>query len=484
VLAAAICVLCVSAAAPLPAAEISTLKQSLQDALRRDDLAGAAKAVTEIGALDTPQALELVVLTALKSSKRRVYEACVNAFASTANEAVVDHLARLLKSKNPAEASLAAEILIKVEGFGEKRQKALVAAFLDLGSYPKSEAVQTVILPWLEANGSSLWALRALIDLRIQLAKRRIADGRLFYNLADALWKVTGQDYDKPAEWEKYWKIRAAEGERPAGEEKGEAAARKSPRGELVRVSRTSVARKLPKFFGMEVRSSHALFIIDVSGSMTRVDARQRAGEEPEEEPGEASARTGRTAVAKAARRGSKPEPDFGEPGKRTRMQRVKRQLYRMIERYPDGRDFALITFGSKVEVVYAAKRGEALHPISMNPATRAEALEKILGLTPSGLTRTDLAFETAFSFEGIDTIYLLSDGFPQRDPNYPNLPPAERQKVVDELMHEIVEYVAQRNRAEGRRWEIHTFGFPEAMLGNFLQVLARENYGNYWPID
>ncbi len=467
--------------ASIEAAELPSLKKSLEEALRRQDFDGAARIVSEIAAQDTPQAADLVVETALKAPASSVYDACGNAFVGTQSGAVVDGLARRLKSRNAAEASFAAEALTRIRGFDEKRQKALTAAFLDLRNYPASEAVQAVLLPWLEANGSQLWALKALIDLRIQLAKRGISDGRLFHNVADALWKLTGQDYEKPAEWEKYWRIRAAQGERPeAGKPDGSGV----PGAVEIPISKTAVVRKLPSFFGEEIRSSRALFVIDVSGSMDAVDPRQREKDEPEGEPDSSTVKTGRTAVAKAARKGSREEPDFGKPGERTRIQRVKRQLYRMIERYPDGRDFALITFGSKVEVVFAREQGGKLYPIPMNPATRKEALDKILTLEPSGLTRTDLAFETAFRFEGIDTIFLLSDGFPQKDPNFPKLPAAERRKVVNQLMRDIIEYVAKKNRIEGRRWEIHTFGFPEAMLGDFLQILARSNYGKYSAID
>jgi hypothetical protein len=178
-----------------------------------------------------------------------------------------------------------------------------------------------------------------------------------------------------------------------------------------------------------------------------------------------------------------RPEPDFGEPGQRTRIERVKRQLYRMVERYPVGRHFAVLAFSSDVVPVVAKKRGNKYYPILMTSKTREEVLEQILTLNASGFTRTDLAFETAFQFEGINTIYLLSDGYPQRDPKLGSLPYPKQLQVTQELMREILIFVRHKNHLEGRRWEIHTLGFPKANLGNFLYNLAAQNYGEYSPV-
>lgn len=459
--------------APARAAEsLSRLERALSIALTREDPAEAREIIGRIGALDSPSAVSLLVTVGSSTEQPEVYRACIQACAETQSEEVVETIARFLSTRSPAQTSLAAEMLMAARAFPGKTRTALIEAFLDLKQYPRTEAVQTLVLGWIRENSSHKWALRALIDMREELQKRRIQDGRLFHGVVEALWEITGQEYDDMKDWEKYWETQAARPDWqpvtpsvPAGGRSG----------------RTVLARSVPSFFGKEIRSARALFIIDVSGSMTAIDPEQPSEDEVEDaaDPGG----TGRTIVRRGSRGRGGPRPDFGDPGQRTRIQRVKRQLYRMIEKYPVGRYFAVLSFSTDVSPLVAVQKRGASYPVRMTERTRQEVLERIPSLFAKGYTRTDLAFETAFQFDGINTVYLLSDGYPQKDPKLGTYPQARQLEITRRFMKEILAFVRKKNRIEGRHWEIHTLGFPRANLDDFLGTLARENHGEYSPV-
>jgi hypothetical protein len=461
------------ASTPTSAAEsLSRLEKALSVALTREDPEEAREIIGRIGVLDSPRAASLLVTVGSSTGNPEVYRACIEAPSGTESEEVVTTIARFLTARSPAQASLAAEMLMEIRAFPEKARTALIEAFLDLKRYPRTEAVQTLVLGWIRENSIHKWALRALIDMRGQLQKRRIEDGRLFHGVVEGLWEITGQEYDNMRDWEKYWETQAARPDWqpitpsvPAGGRSG----------------RTVLARSVPSFFGREIRSARALFIIDVSGSMTAIDPEQPIEDEVEEVTDPAG--RGRTAVKRGPRGRGGLRPDFGEPGQRTRIQRVKRQLYRMIEKYPVGRHFAVLSFSTDVGPLVAAQKRGSFYPVRMTERTRQEVLEQIPSLFANGYTRTDLAFEAAFRFDGINTIYLLSDGYPQKDPKLGTYPQARQLEITRKFMKEILAFVRKKNRIEGRHWEIHTLGFPRANLDDFLGTLARENHGEYSPV-
>lgn len=461
------------------AEDLGALKNAYSAASRTDDVPEMIRVIGALSALDSPQAADFLLLAGARTSSVPVFEACARAFSATRQEAVVDRIARSLRAKLPSEACLAAEILTGLEGFREKAREELVKAFLDLRPYPRTDAVQAIVLEWLKGNRGETWALRALIDMRARLSKRKIADGRLYYGVVEALWDLTGQEYSDAADWEKYWQARVAPGGWKPQEKPDPAARAAAPGG------RTAVAGTVPSFFGRKVHSDRALFIIDVSGSMEKVDPGQAPDDYADEDAAEEREKgpSGKTVVRgaqKSAQKKASDEPSFGEPGARTRIERVKRQLYRMVRRYPAGRHFAILAYSTEVTPIVAVEKGAVLQPVLMDPRTRADALKKIVELEAEGLTRTDEAFETAFRFEGIDTIYLLSDGYPQRDVDYAQWPKDKQKKVTADLVEEILDLVTRKNRIAGRRWHVHTLGFPQAGLASFLGKLARDNHGEF----
>jgi hypothetical protein len=92
------------------------------------------------------------------------------------------------------------------------------------------------------------------------------------------------------------------------------------------------------------------------------------------------------------------------------------------------------------------------------NPKTKKKALGAVKGLTPTGSTNIHDALEAAFADQEVDTIYLLSDGYPSagkiRDPNL------------------LADAVARWNRS--RRIRIHTIAVGST--SPMLQRLSSES--------
>jgi hypothetical protein len=197
-------------------------------------------------------------------------------------------------------------------------------------------------------------------------------------------------------------------------------------------------------FYGISTRSKRVLYLIDVSGSMTKVV-------DPH----------GKAALSETG--GWENDPSRPAPG-RTRMEIAQNELRRAIGRLPPGSRFSMIFYNHAVRL-WAPELREA------TPKARKEALEAVAALRPSGATFTLGALREAFALaakEGaeVDTIFLLSDGAPTDD----SLPEA---KVMDPGI--ILDAVRVWNRHGGI--VIHTIAIdlPDTY---FLKTLAAENGG------
>ena len=125
-------------------------------------------------------------------------------------------------------------------------------------------------------------------------------------------------------------------------------------------------------FYGLPVVSNRAVFIVDLSGSMNT------------------AAKTNRYTGEKKA----------------TRLDVAKAQLTLALKNYADGGLFNMIFFHSGV-------RPWEKELVKMTEKTRAEAIEYVAKQRIGGATAIFNSLEAAFKIEGLDTIYLLTDGQP-----------------------------------------------------------------------
>lgn len=209
-------------------------------------------------------------------------------------------------------------------------------------------------------------------------------DGRLRHELADALWRLTGQPLGTNAQaWAGWWKDHA-EGFRALSAE--ELARRDAEQAERELRRTTSAAfvgddgetrflRDLSledeAFFGLQVVSHRVVFMIDVSASM----------DERLEEP-----------------------LDRGRI--RTRLELASSQLARILGQLDAVTRFRIVSFSGRV-----ASWSEELRIAT--PEAVAGARAHVLGLQPAPGTNVYDGLRLAFADEAIDTVYVISDGEP-----------------------------------------------------------------------
>ncbi len=152
-------------------------------------------------------------------------------------------------------------------------------------------------------------------------------------------------------------------------------------------------------------------------------------------------------------------------PLERQRLRRTQIELKKTIDSLTPDTRFTVMAFNHEIKMLSEA-------PQYANNAFKTKAKSFVDGFKPEGETWTDTALEKAFELKGqIDTIYLLSDGAPQRTGAM--LP-----------TDEIEQAVREKNRF--LKIKIYTVGFQQggARMHAFLGALARDNGGTYKRLD
>ncbi len=288
-------------------------------------------------------------------------------------------------------------------------------------------------------------AVGPLIDV---LAKRERYGGVVPAEIERALRALTGvvEDYTS-SEWRKWWEPRKNTFTREeALKQKG--------------LRRRTVVRSRNTFFGIEVVSKHILFILDMSGSMKKRDKPIPGAADGGSNSGLTG--TGRTRLQKKQEPQLKQEaaPD-ALPRNRERLYRVQQELIKTIKNLTPDTYFTVMAFNHEIKMLTDTPK----------PATasfKEQAVQFAQSFRPEGETWTDKAMEKAFELrDKIDTIYLLSDGYPQR-----------QQKLID--MEKIIRYIKEENRF--RKIEVNTVGFVQVgrQMARFLATIAKQNGGVY----
>jgi predicted nucleic acid-binding Zn-ribbon protein len=124
--------------------------------------------------------------------------------------------------------------------------------------------------------------------------------------------------------------------------------------------------------------------------------------------------------------------------------------------------------------------------------ASATAVRDAILRVKPEGDTNLYAAFELAFSLrpKGLDTVYLFSDGLPTSGPGLtaaqmnanPPLKETDQSEILSRFLRTKLQGDWNRSRAGAERVRIHAVGFfyESPDLGSFLWALARENDGSF----
>lgn len=266
-----------------------------------------------------------------------------------------DYIEQLMESYDPVErqaAATAVSHLVPSEAW-PLLQKLLV-----------DKARQVRIQALITIGGMRLPdAVPVLIE---RMAEEETAGELVLRNrIVEVLTGMTGQTFETATStWRKWW---ANEGESfvfPTQEE-----LLKKAREREARLAENST---VGSFYGLPVVSKRAVFIVDQSGSMN------------------AGAKTSR----------------YTDGHTSTRMGVAKGQLKLALENYADGGLFNVIFFDSRVSP-WEKKL------VKMNAANREKSIKWAQRKRPMGATAIYDALEFAFALEGLDTIYLLTDGQP-----------------------------------------------------------------------
>ncbi len=326
----------------------------------------------------------------------------------------IEPLTRVLRDKDAHVRTAAAMALGKLKAY--EATEDLVTVLRD-----KSWAVRAAAVEALGAIGSP----EVVGPLIARIGKE---SGRLKEDIADILTKLTRQKFGPIAEsWEHWWEDHMEEflgspefetGTEPEGEEPAEP----GPEDE--------------GYYGIPIRTRAAIFIIDVSESMSY------SAVEYQEKP---------------------------KPGEISRLELAKRELLRSLRHFGKSSTFSIISFNDRV---FMWRKD----PVAGNRKNRDDAETWVRRLKPSSTTNIYQALETAFRMAGMgagdksyavgaDTIFLMSDGSP-----------TNADSSADDWT-KITRAVREWNKLG--RVRIHTIG----LLGHnveFMSKLASENGGRY----
>lgn len=326
----------------------------------------------------------------------------------------------------------------------------------------KIAAIEETVIAALQDPAWEVRALAATICVRARLVAATGAliaalekePGRLRKDLDDALFALTGvRMYGDVALWRKWYESNRETVERKAKELREQGAYDK-PLGSLEGGDAEGEGADEAKrkgatsaFYGITTQSKRIVFIIDISRSMQD------------------------TAAAKPGPTSGRKKNPYEAPKGGTKLDIAKWQLHRAVHDLPKDAVFDILVYSESYklwepEMVDASARGKKkahrfIDQLNGNGTTNiADSLDRALALIgvtfgPGADRREDLA---------ADTIYLLSDGNPNRG----------RLSDLDALLDEFV----ARNRLA--RLVVHTIGIGEAAGSTFLKELARRTGGRY----
>jgi hypothetical protein len=164
----------------------------------------------------------------------------------------------------------------------------------------------------------------------------------------------------------------------------------------------------------------------------------------------------------------------------------VRENLAKIMRSLPDLERFQLIVFAEKVSYPL----GQEGRWLVFDPKTSVDqTVNALAAIKPTGGTNMHDPMESAFRFreQGLDTIYLFSDGLPNLGPGLTRneaatLKEAEQADILARYIRNRLRQDWNRDIAGRPRVRINTVGFffESPDVGAFLWALARENDGGF----
>jgi hypothetical protein len=201
------------------------------------------------------------------------------------------------------------------------------------------------------------------------------------------------------------------------------------------------------RFAGIALTGRRVVFLVDMSGSMELVDENTAA-----------------------------PEKWVG----------VRETLAKVMRSLPDLEKFQVILFSTKATYLMGSEDRWLDFDALTSPGKVAAALAAI---KPKGNTDMYIAFKTAFRFraQGLDTIYLFSDGLPNigeglSEAAARNMKETEKAEILSKHVRRTLRLDWNRRLPGQPQVRINAIGFfyESPDVGAFLWALAREHDGSF----
>ena len=200
------------------------------------------------------------------------------------------------------------------------------------------------------------------------------------------------------------------------------------------------------RFAGITLTGQSVLFLVDMSGSMAMTDENTL-------------------------------DPD--------KWPEVCATIGKIMRSMPNLKKYQVILFSDKVRYPLGRNRRWLDFELGSTPRTVVNALKEI---KPKGETNMADVFEEAFRYraDGLDTIYLISDGLPNAGDGLPanssNLTESQKTEYCSKYIRNRLKTVLNRAKADQAKVRINTIGFffESPDVGAFLWALAREHDGSF----
>jgi Mg-chelatase subunit ChlD len=161
----------------------------------------------------------------------------------------------------------------------------------------------------------------------------------------------------------------------------------------------------------------------------------------------------------------------------------VGRTVAQVLRSLQDAEKFQVILFADAPEFLLGKPQEWLTYDRLSSPEEVQQAMARV---KPSGNTNLYAALENAFRFknQGLDTIFLFSDGLPNVGTGLPNPAPTQEGAAAQILGKHVRDTIRTNWNPPlaGPRVKIHAVGFfyESPTLGAFLWSLARENGGSF----
>lgn len=228
--------------------------------------------------------------------------------------------------------------------------------------------------------------------------------------------------------------------------------------------------------------------IIDLQGDKTKIADKLDKIQRDVENRFAGIAMTGKSAVFVVDMSGSMDKIDLNTPAP-NKWATVCETVAKVMRSIPSLERYQVIVFSSKSRWLMS---DDAAWQKFEGEKSAIAVKEALLKVKPEGDTNIHSAFEMAFALRsrGMDTVYFFSDGLPTSGPGLTQAqenanPPLDEQKRGEILGKYIREKTLRdwnRSVSGGDRVKLHAIGFffESPDVGAFLWALARENDGSF----